>query len=1403
MLSDFAKRQKNKLPIVERPVVQPRGGSKLNPDGRRLSDYFKEQTKTNVAKAMSSATEGNRIQSATSSVSKLLVNRIFKDRNIQVTLYDGKATELVQDYEKYIELENTRDQESNRIRKEIEEKKTNLPLIIKNRRQAAKEEMDKNIYDAKVALEGIKNNMNDRIALRKKEIESEMNALVNEYESDYKEVLNEALTVCKEIQGIISEHKIQPRAVAIPDFKEEPDIDDILELAKQDATLIQQLRDVNLNMDKVSEIIKIRDNHVKETIAIATTAVFTPISLGYALFGVGKKILDIGTNKKLIKQLEEEILICYRIVRDQIEDFKVSYCKPDTSGLETQLKEVDFNISCEFEEALTKADLAYRRSIKERDEKEGNLNKMLAEEQSKLEAEIKTLEREGAATIEGLNESVENYRASWKLQRQDFIDSQVLPDYSKDRVTEISSELTPGEFLKPKRETTIDRLRLYANRDILNELELKDAPVDDSDEEVARYEYDRKVIPERDAIQKRITEIESQGMTRESLAAEVEAFKRELDEYYRPKYRGLVSGVCLMPPNVKAAVDGAEEYFKCDFDNKTLLFLYDEEHDGEEKVLANYIKYLTQQILISYHPNSVKVNIINPTMSRVFSNLQVNMDKVNKNTGEIERGRKYSNIYNSNKEIAECFKEMDQSLDLLMQGELMRQDFDELVQQRRLSGAVTPVYQLNILHRVDLKNEFARYNEEAGALGVLNIYLITKDHFLQLRNDNGKMVEEPAQDLSFLKNVTILGETQKQDGKDVIYLTNLKENKITRFIYNCRSSQEENVLSDMIANRAKNLPSSPVLTEEFISNVTGGKYWQEDAKKFVKLFFGYINGDQSKPIPTVLDENDSVHMFIGGTTGGGKSNVLSVMVNCLKMMYSPSQLDIIYFDFKVVEVAVHANPYKMPHCTAMSGTDQASYLMSLLDFCDKEMMNRYALFKEYNVLKLSELIDAMTAQIEKLRAEGKTKEADELYRKLPRRMVMIVDEAAQAFQLDDSNAVEKVKLTFKRIAQLARAAGIHMILVSQDPSKMPGEVLSLLKVRGCTKATPDVSKAIMNGNDICGRSENQFIGFFATNNDPKGAEAANKRYVVPLNMPEVTKRYSKIASDMAKNDINRNAVIFDDNTDYTIKRHQYFLDHNPGILHGNNILLGEPVIFQQVFRPKEVTLIKGDQQNIGVFSTSNDVKANIFRMITESTYDNSTYWPVYCKSIPDYAPLEFFVEKAKAQGDYEDDFMFYMGKNIVDYDEYDAIYEDKFEQFWKNDVRDKNEERFADSWNYGFMEVFPRFLEKRKREGYTKPMYVFIFDMDKHNAVIQLDLNWKEFSTLMNTANLYDVHIIYVGSEGSNALSRNFLGHSIVGKLGDDSAYGPQFKKIPAAYYKYVNLLDKDQSVLFKPIKYK
>lgn len=100
-------------------------------------------------------------------------------------------------------------------------------------------------------------------------------------------------------------------------------------------------------------------------------------------------------------------------------------------------------------------------------------------------------------------------------------------------------------------------------------------------------------------------------------------------------------------------------------------------------------------------------------------------------------------------------------------------------------------------------------------------------------------------------------------------------------------------------------------------------------------------------------------------------------------------------------------------------------------------------------------------------------------------MLVIIDEFAQGFQIDD-DVTEIMKDTItKELLQLGRAAGLNLLALSQDRTSVPENVMGLFKVRACTKASPSVSRDVMR-NDFCALPENQFLGFLGVNSSGTG-----------------------------------------------------------------------------------------------------------------------------------------------------------------------------------------------------------------------------------------------------------------------------------------------------------------------------
>lgn len=156
----------------------------------------------------------------------------------------------------------------------------------------------------------------------------------------------------------------------------------------------------------------------------------------------------------------------------------------------------------------------------------------------------------------------------------------------------------------------------------------------------------------------------------------------------------------------------------------------------------------------------------------------------------------------------------------------------------------------------------------------------------------------------------------------------------------------------------------------------------------------------------VIDLAKMPHLLVAGTTGSGKSVFLNVAILSLLYKLQPAQVQLALIDPKRVEFS---NYRAVPHLYAPIATklDQASGLLSsLVD----EMERRYELLEEHGVKSL----------------EAYNQEVNE---KLPY-IVLVIDEVADLMmQTTDKTVSDKIT----RLAQLARAAGIHIIMATQRP----------------------------------------------------------------------------------------------------------------------------------------------------------------------------------------------------------------------------------------------------------------------------------------------------------------------------------------------------------------------------------
>ena len=209
-----------------------------------------------------------------------------------------------------------------------------------------------------------------------------------------------------------------------------------------------------------------------------------------------------------------------------------------------------------------------------------------------------------------------------------------------------------------------------------------------------------------------------------------------------------------------------------------------------------------------------------------------------------------------------------------------------------------------------------------------------------------------------------------------------------------------------------------------LSEIIGSRVYV-DAKSPVTVSLGKdIAGN-----PVVADLAKMPHLLVAGTTGSGKSVGINAMLMSILYKADPSQVRMILIDPKMLEMSVYEG---IPHLLAPVVTDmrQAGHA---LNWCVGEMERRYKLMSKLGVRNLAGY-NAKIADAEK-REEfipnpfSLTPDAPEPLSKLPI-IVVVIDELADLMMV----VGKKIEELIARLAQKARAAGIHLVLATQRPS---------------------------------------------------------------------------------------------------------------------------------------------------------------------------------------------------------------------------------------------------------------------------------------------------------------------------------------------------------------------------------
>jgi S-DNA-T family DNA segregation ATPase FtsK/SpoIIIE len=194
--------------------------------------------------------------------------------------------------------------------------------------------------------------------------------------------------------------------------------------------------------------------------------------------------------------------------------------------------------------------------------------------------------------------------------------------------------------------------------------------------------------------------------------------------------------------------------------------------------------------------------------------------------------------------------------------------------------------------------------------------------------------------------------------------------------------------------------------------------------------------------PFVVDLARMPHLLIAGSTGSGKSVCLNVLITSLIFRHSPKDLRFIFIDPKILELSVYADiPY-----LARPVVTKAKMAESVLAGAVNEMEERYRRLATQSVRSL----DDYNAKVP----------SDD---KLPY-LLIIIDELADMMM---SSSSAKIELLITRLAQMARAVGIHLILATQRPSV--DVITGLIKANFSSRIAFQVaskvdSRTILDGN---------------------------------------------------------------------------------------------------------------------------------------------------------------------------------------------------------------------------------------------------------------------------------------------------------------------------------------------------
>ncbi len=213
--------------------------------------------------------------------------------------------------------------------------------------------------------------------------------------------------------------------------------------------------------------------------------------------------------------------------------------------------------------------------------------------------------------------------------------------------------------------------------------------------------------------------------------------------------------------------------------------------------------------------------------------------------------------------------------------------------------------------------------------------------------------------------------------------------------------------------------------------------------------------------PIVSDLATMPHLLIAGSTGAGKSVSVNAMLTSVLFRASPEEVRFIMIDPKRLELGMYED---IPHLMTPVVVDPKQ-AANALRWAVREMEERYKILAKQGVRNIEQYnrnLKAMLAELKESQKEEAEAEVGEPLKTLPY-IIVIIDELADLMMV----ASKEVEESIARLAQMARAVGIHLILATQRPSVdvITGLIKANLPARIAFRVASKIdSRTILDGN---------------------------------------------------------------------------------------------------------------------------------------------------------------------------------------------------------------------------------------------------------------------------------------------------------------------------------------------------